>query len=259
MRPINLIPSEQRHGSQSPLRTGYLPYVVVAALVFLLAGLALLISSSNKISERKDEIVTLERENADAQQRAQELASYVQLAELRQARMATINSLADSRFDWVRVMRELSKILPGDVWLTSLDASASSASATSSAESSGSSSGANLRAAISGPALELSGCAKGQEGVAGFVTALKEIDGVTRVGVQSSGLPSEGSSAESSGGGGGEEGSATDCRTRSFIAQFQIVIAFDAAPVPVTAEAVEATAVEAAPEEGSSEETTPEG
>ena len=40
-----------------------------------------------------------------------------------------------------------------------------------------------MRAAIAGPALELSGCAKGQEAVAGFVTALKDIDGVTRVGV----------------------------------------------------------------------------
>lgn len=258
MRPINLIPPEQRHGSQSPLRTGQLPYVVIAGLVLLLAGLGLLISSTSQIDQRKDEIVTLERENSAAQQRAQELASYVQLAELREARMTTINSLADSRFDWVRVMRELSKVLPGDVWLTNLDASASSASATSSSESSGSSSGANLRAAIAGPALELGGCAKGQEGVAGFVTALKEIDGVTRVGVQSSALPSEGSTTDA-GGGGGEEGSATDCRTRNFIAQFQIVVAFDAAPVPVAAEAAEATAVEATPEEGSTEETTPEG
>ena len=32
-----------------------------------------------------------------------------------------MTSLADSRFDWERVMRELALILPGDVWLTSLD------------------------------------------------------------------------------------------------------------------------------------------
>jgi Tfp pilus assembly protein PilN len=254
MRPINLIPPELRYGSQSPLRTGPLPYVVLGALVALLVGLALLISTSNQISERKDEIVTLEREDEAAQQRAQELASYVQLAELRQARMATINTLADSRFDWVRVMRELSKILPADVWLTSLNASASQGA--SSGESS-EGEGSGLRGSVAGPALEISGCAKGQEGVAGFIGALKEIDGVTRVGVQSSGIPAGGSGTESAGGaGGGEGGAGSDCRTRNFIAQFQMVVAFDAAPVPVAAEAGEATAVEAAPEESS---TTPEG
>ena len=48
-----------------------------------------------------------------------------------------------------------------------------------------------LRASIPGPALELVGCASSQAAVAGFVQALKEIDGVTRVGVQSSALGTE--------------------------------------------------------------------
>jgi hypothetical protein len=106
-----------------------------------------------------------------------------------------------------------------------------------------------LRSSIAGPALEINGCAKGQEGVAGFVTALKEIDGVTRVGIQSSALPKEGSSAESGGGSSEGGGGGSDCRTRNFIAQFQMVVAFDAAPVPATA--TEAEATEAAPEESS--------
>lgn len=242
MRPVNLIPPEQRQGSQSPLRTGPLPYIVLGALIALLAGVALLVTTNNQISERNDEIVTLKREDAEAQQKAQEMAAYVQLAEVRQTRLATIASLADSRFDWERVMRELSKVLPADVWLTSLNASATP-NAGSGSES-GEESGSNLRGSIAGPALEISGCAKGQEGVAGFVTTLKEIDGVTRVGVQSSALPSESSSAEAGGGegGGGGAGGDTDCRTRHFIAQFEIVIAFDAAPVPATTEAAEATA-----------------
>lgn len=260
MRPVNLIPPEQRRGSQSPLRTGPLPYIVLGALVALLAGVALLVVTSNEISERKSEVVTLKREDKLAQKKAERLASYVQLAQLRQQRTETVSALANSRFDWERVMRELSRVLPSDVWLTTLNASASAeAAAGSGAESSGESSG--LRGAIAGPALEIGGCAKGQDGVAGFVTALKEIDGVTRVGVESSALASKESSAESGegseGGGGG-----TDCRTRNFIAQFQLVVAFDAAPVPAPAEASEAEATEAAPEsssegsEGSSESST---
>ncbi len=84
-----------------------------------------------------------------------------------------------------------------------------------------------LASGIPGPALELVGCASSQDAVAGFVQALKDIDGVTRVGVQSSGLA----------GGAGESGSTASCQTRNFIAQFQMVVAFDAAPVPTWNEA----------------------
>ena len=261
MRPVNLIPPEQRHGSQSPLRTGPLPYLLLGGLVALLLGVALLVVTGNQISEHKAEIVTLKQEDRAAQKQAEELAPYVQFAQLRQQRTETINSLADSRFDWERVMRELSKILPSDVWLTSLNASASPEAGSGGSESSEGSGASALRSAIAGPALEIGGCADGQEGVAGFVTALKQIDGVTRVGVQTSALPPKSSSAESgeSGGGGGN-----DCRTRSFIAEFQVVVAFDAAPVPASAEATEAEAIAAAPEsssEGSEEssESSTEG
>lgn len=246
MRPVNLIPPEQRHGTQSPLRTGPLPYLVLGGLVALLVGVALLVVTSNQISERKSEIVTLEQEDKLAQEQAERLAPYVQFAQLRQQRTETVSALADSRFDWERVMRELSKILPPDVWLTSLNASASSESGGGEAGSSGGGSAAGLRSSIAGPALEINGCAKGQDGVAGFVTALKQIDGVTRVGVQSSALPKEGSGAES--GGGGEGGGGADCRTRNFIAEFQMVVAFDAAPVATPTEGAEAEATEAAPE-----------
>jgi Tfp pilus assembly protein PilN len=246
MRPVNLIPPEQRRGSQSPLRTGPLPYLVLGALVALLVGVALLVVTSNQISERKFEVVTLKREDRHAQKKAERLVSYVQLAQLRQQRTETVSALADSRFDWERVMRELAKVLPSDVWLTTLTASASPEAAAGTGSEAGESSG--LRSSIAGPALEIGGCAKGQDGVAGFVTALKEIDGVTRVGIESSALPSESSSSES---GEGSEGGGTDCRTRKFIAQFQLVVAFDAAPVPTSTEATEVEATEAAPEETS--------
>ncbi|HET7509477.1 MAG TPA: PilN domain-containing protein, partial [Solirubrobacterales bacterium] len=247
MRPVNLIPPDQRQGSHSPLRTGPLPYLVLGALVALLAGVALLVTTGNQISERKDEITSLKQQNAAAQQRAQELMPYVQFAETHRARMETVSSLADSRFDWERVMGELSKIRPSNVWLTSLNATASGASG-SAGSSEGSSSG--LRGSIAGPALEMSGCTTGQDQVAGFVTALKQIDGVTRVGVESSSLAAKGS-GEGGGEGGGSGG---DCRTRSFIAQFEIVVAFDAAPVPLPSEGTTEVATEAPPAE--SESTT---
>jgi Tfp pilus assembly protein PilN len=241
MRPVNLIPVEERRGEQAPLRSGALAYVLVGALVALLAGVTALVLVSNQISESESEIARLEVEDAREQARAESLAAYTQFRELSEQRVTTVASLADSRFDWERVMRELALVLPDSAWLVELTGSAGG-----SAEGS-SDGGSGLGAAALGPTLELSGCATGQEAVAGFVTALKDIDGVTRVGVQSSELGQE--EAGAGGGGGGDSESGDECRTRSFIAKFEIVVAFDAAPVPATeaeAEAAPAAAPEAA-------------
>jgi Tfp pilus assembly protein PilN len=254
MRPINLIPVEERRGEHRPLRSGPLAYVVVGALVAVLAGITALVLTGNQVSDRKSEIARLEAEDAAAKAKVERLAAYTQFRTLREQRVATITSLANSRFDWERVMRELSLILPSDVWLVGLNASASPAAGGSSGggESGGSASG--LRGSAPGPALELSGCATGQEAVAGFVTALKDIDGVTRVGVGSSQLSTTEDGAGSSGGSESEGGGGEDCQTREFIAKFEIVVAFDAAPVPPTTTGEEATVSTTEETEGSSEE-----
>jgi Tfp pilus assembly protein PilN len=241
MRPVNLIPPEQRRGETRPLRTGPLPYILLGALVLVVVGVAALVLTDNQIAERRDEIATLKREDAAAQARARRLAAYTEFKAMSEARTATIASLADSRFDWERVMRELALILPSDVWLVSLDATATSSTAVD-----GGGGGAELRAGAAGPALALEGCARGQEGVAGFVTALKEIDGVTRVGVESSELPGQGEEAGSGKDSGG------DCRTREFIAKFSIVVAFDAAPAPIAPEGGGEAAPETATEKAES-------
>jgi len=110
------------------MRTGPIPYILIGALVILLAGVALLVVTGNQVSEREDEVTTLKREDAVAVREAKRLAAYTQFQALHEQRLATITSLADSRFDWERVMRELALVLPPDVWLTELNASASGAS-----------------------------------------------------------------------------------------------------------------------------------
>lgn len=222
MRPVNLIPVEDRHGENAPLRTGPVVYIVLGALVLALAGVTMLVLTNNKISDRKSELAKVKSEDAAAKAHAESLASYTQFAALHEERVQTIASLADSRFDWERVMRELALVLPHTVWLTELHASAGG-------EGNGGSGGGTLSSSIAGPSLSISGCAVGQDSVAGFVTALKDIDGVTRVGVESSELGGEDEGAGSTG-----ESESGGCRTRNFIAEFNLVVAFDAAPVPLT-------------------------
>ena len=239
MRPVNLIPSEERPGERRAMRGGPLAYIVVGALAAAVIGVAVLAVTNNQISDSKAEIVKLQDEKAAVETRAQALDAYAQFHALREQRVATVTSLADSRFDWQRVMRELALVLPGDVWLTNLTGTASPSVSVDGSAS------VSLRSSVPGPALELNGCASSQDAVAGFVQALKQIDGVTRVGVQSSKLGETGSSNSGSGGSG--------CQTRSFIAQFQMVVAFDAAPVPSEAAGGEAAP---APVPAPADETT---
>ncbi len=215
------------------MRGGPLAYIVVGALAAALIGITLLVVTSNQISDSKAEITRLQSEKAKVDARAAELAAYTQFHSVREQRIATIGGLANSRFDWERVMRELALILPGDVWLTNLTGSANPDAVPTGAAN------VALRGSIPGPALELVGCARDQEAVAGLVQALKEIDGVTRVGVQSSAVGDEAGGESSSGSSAG-----STCKTRDFIAQFQLVAAFDAAPVA----SAEAGVAEIAPE-----------
>jgi Tfp pilus assembly protein PilN len=261
MRPVNLIPPEDRRGEQAPLRTGPLPYVLLAALVAALVGITAMVLINNQISESKSEVATLESEDQVAGAQAQRLAAYTQFRSMSEQRVSTVQSLADSRFDWERVMRELSLVLPSNVWLVGLTATASPEVSVGDGGGGGSSSGASLRVQVPGPALELNGCASGQDAVAGFVTALKDIDGATRVGVQSSELGEEEETMESTEVGAATGSSGDECRTRDFIAKFSLVVAFDAAPIPTeeSSEVAAAPPVESAEAASSESSETPEG
>lgn len=241
MRPVNLIPEEERAGSQRPLRTGPLPYVIVGILALAVIGVTLMVVTEGQISDSKAEVAQLQSEEQAAKAEAEALASYTQFHSVREQRVATMTSLADSRFDWPRVMQELALVLPSDIHLSSLNASASAES--------GAGGGSQLRPSIPGPALELVGCASSQAAVGGFVDALKDIDGVTRVGVQSSAV-----------GGATESGSAaaSTCAAGKSVAQFQMTVAFDAAPVQVEGEPTEAVSAPAESTETSSTESSTE-
>lgn len=221
MRPVNLIPIEERRGPGQPMRGGPLAYIVLGALLLALGGVLLLVVTNGQIADRKAEVAELRQQAAATEAQANHLAPYIQFHELHGSRVTTVANLANSRFDWERVMRQLALILPKDVWLTNLTGSVRPDAGVGGGESVG------LRSSAAGPALTLVGCAGGQEGVARFVTALKGIEGVTRVGVQSSQLPTGAA-------GGGSVSASGGCQVKNSIAQFQIVVAFDAAPIPAS-------------------------
>jgi Tfp pilus assembly protein PilN len=238
VRPVNLIPQEDRRGGKAPLRTGALPYAIVAILVLALGAVTLLVLTGNKIADRKAEVASLQSQVDATQARADQLSTYTNFADLQQARQETVASLATSRFDWERALHELALVLPGDVWLTSMTASAATdPSATASASTSSA-----AVDGVTGPSLDINGCASGHEAVAKFLAALRDVDGVTRVTVLSSDRPGAQSSSNtstSSSSSSASSGQTTvECASRDFIATFEVVAAFDGAqPAATTAPA----------------------
>jgi Tfp pilus assembly protein PilN len=248
VRAVNLIPPEDRRGERAPTRSGPLSYMVVGALALALVAVTAVVLTQNKIADDRSEITSLKVQEADAKARAVRLQAYADFASLQQTRTQTVSSLAESRFDWDRVLRELALVIPRDVFLTAVTASVSPNASDSSAAvgaAAGAGASTSLRGQILGPALEITGCAQGHTGVAEFMTALKDIDGVTRVGVSDS--TESGSSGAASG-----STSSSSC-SGNHVAQFDLVAAFDSvaidpttqAPVPVSpaAPAVDPTGI----------------
>jgi Tfp pilus assembly protein PilN len=231
VRPVNLIPQEDRRGGKAPLRTGALPYATVAILVLALGAVTLLVLTGNKIADRKAEVASLQSQVDATQARADQLSPYTNFADLQQARQETVASLATSRFDWERALHELALVLPDDVWLTSMTASAATDPSSSTSSSTTAVDG------VTGPSLDINGCASGHEAVAKFLAALRDVDGVTRVTVLSSDRPgaesSSNSSTSSSSASSGQ--SSVECASRDFIATFEVVAAFDGAQPAATA------------------------
>lgn len=242
MRPVNLIPPEERRGESAPLRHGSLSYLIVGGLAAVLVGAVLTVMTQNTIAERETEIATLESREAEARARAESLAPFAEFTNVADARSATVSSLAQSRFDWYRVLRELSLVIPEDVSLSSLDGTVSGADAAGGE-------GSDLAAGSLGPSLSMSGCAAGHEAVAGFLEDLKDIDGVTRVGAENSTL---GEGGGSSAGAASSADVAKGCGSGQ--AEFSVVAVFDGvvtaaagttppAPAPVTPAGGDATAI----------------
>lgn len=213
MRPVNLIPPERRRGDRAPARTGVIPYVLLAGVGLAVVAVSLMTVVGKQIADREARVASVEAEAAATESQAQALAPYAEFAELEAVRTLTVTGLARSRFDWERVMRELALVIPEDVALTSLSGAASAESGVEAATPTG----------LTGPSLTIVGCASGHEAVARFVGALEDVDGVTRVGIQSS---AKGSNDDAGGGG--------DCGAQSN-AHFEALVAFDNAAVAATA------------------------
>jgi Tfp pilus assembly protein PilN len=228
--------------------------VVLGALGLVLIGMIVLALTTKQISDRKNEVAQLQQQEQQVAAQAQSLQAYADFRAVQQTRSETVSSLAQSRFDWQRVMNELARVIPSNVWLIQMAGTVNPTVSIENAPDIG------IRGTIPGPALSLVGCATSQDAVAGFVSALQEIDGVTRVGVEES--SKEDSDVNAAAGGTASptqdsaSASSTECRTRDFIFQFKVVAAFDSVPTPAGASASPSVPTSLAPSALASQATS---
>lgn len=171
MKPVNLLPESQRRRNSAS--DGRMSYVVLGVLGVLLAMSALYVFTANQVTSRENEAATAASQADALEAQANELGSFGDFAQVKEQRVAAVRDLAATRFDWERLMRELSRVLPKGGWLQQADASV-----TGEVDSSSGSSGSTAAATGAGggsPAMRLTGCMPRQGDVADMMLRLRRM------------------------------------------------------------------------------------
>ena len=222
MKAVNLVPGDLRRASGSSGATGPAVYVLLGVLAVALVLVAAWAVVGRSVKQTENELAKVQAEATAAEQRAGRLKPYAQFREMREKRVETVTSLSRSRFNWPFALREVSRVLPSDVWLIGVTGTVAPGVQV---ESSGSGATGTLRNQLSAPALEMTGCSASQETVARYLARLRSIQGVTRVTLAQSekldvAVTQSGGVAQDSGGG--------DCRQGNRrIPKFELIVFFE--------------------------------
>jgi len=181
MRAVNLLTPDQRSapkgkGSSGPSAVdapgGIGAFVLLGTLALCVAAVAGYVLSNNVVKERTAQLASVSAQNDATVQKAAALKPYADFQSLAQDRAGTVQALASARFDWEQTLRDISRAMPKEVFLSSLDGTVGSGA---------SGSGSSLRGAVQAPAIELKGCTKSQPAVATLMSRMRNVQGVTRV------------------------------------------------------------------------------
>jgi Tfp pilus assembly protein PilN len=203
MRAVNLMPDGGRSGTVSSPGALLNPaYGVIAVLVVALGLVTVYVLASNSVSSRTAQLTTLQSQVQTAQAQANQLTNYASYEKLAQARVSTVQQIANGRFDWHAALANLALVMPSDAALQSLLATvAPGASVSGAGGSAGGAAGtSSLRSDIQSPAFEVKGCAASHDDVARLLSRLRTMPGVQRVTLADSMRNDAGSSGSSDSG-----------------------------------------------------------
>jgi Tfp pilus assembly protein PilN len=128
MRAVNLLPLDARSGRRRPPVAA----LAVAGVGVLAASLLAVgfVSANGTVTSREQELAGLEQELAVSKRAAKPKPAQTTMNAERDQRFTALSGAMAERLAWDRILREVSLVLPEDVWLSSL-AAGSGAEATS--------------------------------------------------------------------------------------------------------------------------------
>lgn len=128
MRAVNLIPREEGRTRRQPGVVSLTAVLGAVLLTALLSGWFLMASSG--VSDRQSELDGLRAELAAIPPPAPAPASQSSLVAEKDARLTLLGKALGSRIAWDRVLREVSLVIPEDVWLETMNTSGPDPAAT---------------------------------------------------------------------------------------------------------------------------------
>jgi Tfp pilus assembly protein PilN len=177
MKAVNLIPSDQRRAKASGNVSGG-AYGVLGVLAVLLVMAVAYVMTSNSANDRQGKAEQARQEARAAESQSKQLGAFTDFASIKEQRLTSVMAAAQTRFDWERFMRELSRVMPANSWIHTTNASVS-----------GDTSGGNLSSpdtTVPLPEANLVGCTPRQSEVARMMVRLEQMYRVTDVALNES-------------------------------------------------------------------------
>jgi Tfp pilus assembly protein PilN len=189
MRPVNLVPQDQRRRTPSQ-GFGKGAHAVLGLLAVLLAMAVVYVLTSNSVTEKESQAETARVEADQLEAQAASKNDFIDFADIARTRAASVAAVASTRFDWERFLRELSRVMPEGSWLTSASASVSGAEAAADP--------AAAAAPVGGagsPSANLVGCTPKHSDVARMMVRLRQLHRVVDVELRESTREDDGGTA----------------------------------------------------------------
>lgn len=171
MRAVNLLPREEPTKSFAATRGVVFGAVGGVALVSVVLG-SMTMSAGGAVSDKHAELDALRAQIAAIPRvPEQDVTEDAALTAEKGARVGALSAALTSRIAWDRMLRQVSLVLPEDVWLTQLTATAPSGAPTSTKTA---------------PGFTVNGSTYSQNGVARFLSRLAVLPDLENVRLQSS-------------------------------------------------------------------------
>lgn len=186
MKRMNLLPAELRPRDGSRRGASYFVVGALGAAIVAMLAYGYVLSG---VRSDESELASLQADTEVARAQVEALGPYAEFAAMKDTRARSVRGVAQTRFDYERLARELARILPEGVSVSHLDVGPGEPSKEEAAKGAD-----NPDAEHTGPpTMHVSGCAPDQDVVADTLDRLRALTSATGVTLGSSGVAGGGS------------------------------------------------------------------